>query len=74
MLTRRSLLQAAAGLAALSATAPSNAALADWKEQVKELTIATIPDENSTGVEKRYDPFIQYLEAARRSGEAAHRQ
>lgn len=59
MLTRRSLLQAAAGLAALSAT--GTAALADWKEQVKELTIATIPDENSTGVEKRYDPFIQYL-------------
>ena len=59
MLTRRSILQAAAGLAALSVS--GTAALADWKQQYPELVIAAIPDENATGIEKRYEPFIQYL-------------
>ena len=59
MITRRSLLQATAGLATLSIS--GTAALADWREQVPELTIAIVPDENATGVEARYEPFIQYL-------------
>ena len=59
MFTRRSVLQAAAGLAALSLSA--TAALADWKKDYPELIIAAVPDENATGIEKRYEPFIQYL-------------
>ena len=54
-----SILQAAAGLAALSVS--GTAALADWKAEYPELIIAVVPDENATGVEKRYEPFIQYL-------------
>jgi phosphonate transport system substrate-binding protein len=60
MFTRRTLLQAAAGFAALAAA--STAAFADWKEKYPELVLATVPDENATGVEKRYEPFRQYLE------------
>ncbi len=59
MFTRRTILQAATGLAVLAATATS--ALADWKEKYPELVIAAVPDENATGTEKRYEPFIQYL-------------
>jgi phosphonate transport system substrate-binding protein len=59
MFTRRTFLQAAAGIAVLSAS--GTAALADWKEQYPELVIAAVPDENATGTEKRYEPFIQYL-------------
>jgi phosphonate transport system substrate-binding protein len=59
MLTRRSLIKSAAALAAVSATA--TAAFASWKEQYPELIIAAIPDENATGIEKRYEPFVQYL-------------
>ncbi len=59
MFTRRTLLQAAAGLAAVAAMATS--AYADWKDTYKELTIAAVPDENATGTERRYEPFIQYL-------------
>ena len=59
MLNRRTLLQAAAGLAAIAAT--STSAFADWKETYKELTIAAVPDENATGTERRYEPFVQYL-------------
>ena len=60
MINRRRILQAAAGMAAMAAT--SAPAFADWKEKYPELTIATVPDENATGVEKRYEPFVQYLE------------
>ena len=42
MFTRRSVLQAAAGLAALSLSA--TAALADWKKDYPELIIAAVPD------------------------------
>lgn len=59
MFTRRNFLQATAGLAALSVS--GTAALASWKEQYPELVIAAVPDENATGIEKRYEPFIQYL-------------
>ena len=59
MINRRHILQAAAGLATLPVL--STAARADWKADYPELVFATIPDENATGVEKRYEPFIQYL-------------
>ena len=59
MLTRRSLIKSAAALAAVSAT--GTAALASWKEQYPELIIAAVPDENATGIERRYEPFVQYL-------------
>ncbi|MCX7351166.1 MAG: phosphonate ABC transporter substrate-binding protein [Alphaproteobacteria bacterium] len=59
MMNRRHILQAAAGLATLPVL--STAARADWKADYPELIFATIPDENATGVEKRYEPFIQYL-------------
>jgi phosphonate transport system substrate-binding protein len=59
MMNRRTLLQAAAGLATLPALA--SAARADWKAEYPELSFAVVPDENATGTEKRYEPFIQYL-------------
>ena len=59
MMNRRNVLQAAVGLATLPMLA--TAARADWKADYPELVFATIPDENATGVEKRYEPFIQYL-------------
>jgi phosphonate transport system substrate-binding protein len=59
MMNRRNLLQAAAGLATIPVVA--TAARADWKAEYPELVFATIPDENATGVEKRYEPFIQYM-------------
>lgn len=59
MMNRRNLLQAAAGLATLPMLA--TAARADWKAEYPELTFAVVPDENATGTEKRYEPFIQYL-------------
>jgi phosphonate transport system substrate-binding protein len=59
MMNRRNLLQAAAGLATLPMLA--TVARADWKTEYPELTFAVVPDENATGTEKRYEPFIQYL-------------
>jgi phosphonate transport system substrate-binding protein len=59
MFTRRSILQAAAGLATVSVS--GTAAFADWKADFSELTFAVVPDENATGVEQRYEPFIQYI-------------
>ena len=60
MITRRGVLHAVAGISALClASAP---ALADWKDSYKELVLAAVPDENATGVERRYEPFRQHLE------------
>jgi phosphonate transport system substrate-binding protein len=59
MLTRRTLIKSAAGLAALATT--GTAAFASWKEQYPEIVIAAVPDENASGTEKRYEAFIQYL-------------
>lgn len=59
MINRRTLLQGAAGFAALATT--GTAALADWKETYKELVLAAVPDENATGTERRFEPFLQYL-------------
>jgi phosphonate transport system substrate-binding protein len=59
MMNRRNVLQAVTGLVTLPVLA--TAARADWKAEYPELTFAVIPDENATGTEKRYEPFIQYL-------------
>jgi phosphonate transport system substrate-binding protein len=59
MINRRHILQAGAAVAA--GTAFALPALADWKADYKELTLATVPDENATGVEKRYEAFTAYL-------------
>ena len=59
MFNRRHFIQASTALAA--GTAFSLPAFADWKEKYKELIIATVPDENATGVEKRYEAFVNYL-------------
>ncbi len=59
MINRRHFVQGTAGLiAGASFTLP---ALADWKADYKELIFATVPDENATGVEKRYEAFMNYL-------------
>ena len=60
MITRRSLIAAAGGLAAAPAFASLAAAQA-WKSQYPELTFATIPAENGSGVVDRYAPFMEYL-------------
>ncbi len=57
MLTRRTLIAAAA---ALTLTA-GPAAAQDWKAQYPELTFAIIPAENASGVTERYAPLMTYL-------------
>jgi phosphonate transport system substrate-binding protein len=57
MFTRRSLLTTAAALA----VAPVAASAQAWKGQYPELTFASIPSENGSGVMERYAPFIAYL-------------
>lgn len=59
MINRRHFIQGTAGLVA--GTSFALPALADWKADYKELVFATIPDENATGVEKRFEAFIAYL-------------
>jgi phosphonate transport system substrate-binding protein len=56
MLNRRHVLKAGAGLAAAASLS-----LPAFGEEIKELTFAAVPDENATGVEKRYEAFIAYL-------------
>ncbi len=59
MINRRHLIQGTVGLVA--GTSFALPALADWKADYKELIFATVPDENATGVEKRYEAFMNYL-------------
>jgi phosphonate transport system substrate-binding protein len=59
MINRRHLIQGTVGLVAGSSFALP--ALADWKADYKELVYAVVPDENATGVEKRYEAFVNYL-------------
>ena len=57
MLTRRFVLGAA-----LATVLSANAAHAeDWRKQYPEVVFATIPEENASGVNDRYQPFIDYL-------------
>lgn len=57
MLTRRTLIAAAAAFT-LSAGA---AGAQDWKAQYPELVFAIIPAENASGVTERYTPLMNYL-------------
>jgi phosphonate transport system substrate-binding protein len=57
MLDRRHFLISTAAL--ISAVGAAQAA--DWKSQYPELTFAVVPAENSTGVNDRYAPFVEYL-------------
>ncbi|MFZ4788522.1 MAG: phosphonate ABC transporter substrate-binding protein [Beijerinckiaceae bacterium] len=51
-----------AGLAAGTLAASVSGAFAqDWKAKYPELVFATIPDENASGVNDRYAPFIAFL-------------
>ena len=59
MINRRHFIQGTAGLVA--GTSFALPALADWKADYKELVYAVVPDENATGVEKRYEAFVNYL-------------
>jgi phosphonate transport system substrate-binding protein len=59
MINRRHFIQGTAGLVA--GTSFALPAFADWKADYKELVLATVPDENATGVEKRYAAFVEYL-------------
>lgn len=56
MINRRHFLAGTAGLAA-----GASFALPVFAEDIKELVLATVPDENATGVEKRYEGFVNYL-------------
>lgn len=57
MLTRRSMLTAAA-----AAALPVAPALAQsWKGKYSELTFAVVPAENASGVTDRFQPFMAYL-------------
>jgi phosphonate transport system substrate-binding protein len=59
MINRRHFIQGTAGLVA--GTSFALPALADWKADYKELILAAVPDENATGMEKRYEAFVNYL-------------
>jgi phosphonate transport system substrate-binding protein len=59
MINRRHFIQGTAGLVA--GTSFALPALADWKADYKELVLAAVPDENATGMEKRYEAFVNYL-------------
>lgn len=56
MINRRYFLAGTAGLAA-----GASFALTAHAEDIKELILATVPDENATGVENRYEGFVKYL-------------
>jgi phosphonate transport system substrate-binding protein len=48
-------------LASTAAAATSLIATPSFSDDYKELTFAVVPDENATGVEKRYGAFVDYL-------------
>ncbi len=59
MINRRHFIQGTAGVVAGASFAlPAHA---DWKADYKELVFAAVPDENATGMEKRFQPFMDYL-------------
>jgi phosphonate transport system substrate-binding protein len=58
MLNRRRLLFSAVMFAVACGAAH---AADDWKKQYPELTLAVIPAENASGVNDRYQPFVEYL-------------
>lgn len=60
MMDRRQTIKLAMGALVLVAAgaAPAQA----WKDKYKELVIATVPDENASGVVERYEGFRAYLE------------
>jgi phosphonate transport system substrate-binding protein len=57
MLNRRTFLLASAVAALLAGSAQSQS----WKAQYPELVFAVIPAENASGVNERYEPWIEYL-------------
>lgn len=57
MLTRRTLIAAAAALTFSVGTAAAQ----DWKAKYPELVFAIIPAENASGVTERYTPLMDYL-------------
>ncbi len=57
MIHRRTLLLAAAALAASAGTASAQS----WTGKYPELTFAVIPAENASGVTERWTPFVDYL-------------
>ena len=59
MITRRSLLALATGVAALATSGLAEAQ--DWKAKYPELVFAVIPAENATGVSERFAPLVAYL-------------
>lgn len=56
MINRRLFLQATASVVAASSFAGHA-----HSEEIKELVLAAVPDENATGVEKRFEAFVNYL-------------
>jgi phosphonate transport system substrate-binding protein len=59
MLTRRSLVLLATGLAAVGTTSLARAQ--DWKGKYPEIVFAVVPAENATGVSERFAPLVAYL-------------
>jgi phosphonate transport system substrate-binding protein len=59
MLTRRSLVLLATGLAAIGTTSLARAQ--DWKAKYPEIVFAVVPAENATGVSERFAPLVAYL-------------
>jgi phosphonate transport system substrate-binding protein len=60
MITRRTLIASMAAGATIAATA-REASAQSWKAKYPELVYAVIPAENASGVNDRYEPFIDYL-------------
>ncbi len=61
MLTRRIVLGAALGVAAVAGSAATTSWAQSWKSAYPELVMAVVPAENASGVTERYAPFVEYL-------------